>query len=122
MNCALLCCYASLLYPNATASVVLYNCFRIFAEWDWQKPVLVRDVQLNPELGHDKDVWNPKENERCQNDLFPILTPCYPSQNSTYNVMASTRDVMVAEFKRARDVTLSILKGETVETGKRGNV
>ena len=36
--------------------------------------------------------------------------------------MASTRDVMVAEFKRARDVTLSILKGETVEMGKRGNV
>lgn len=110
VNCALLCCYACLRYPNMAAAVVLHHCFRIFAEWNWENPVVVKDVQLNPELGHDKDVWNPT-NERCRKDLFPILTPCYPSQNSTYNVMTCTRDVMIKEFQRARDLTRKILDG-----------
>ena len=98
------------------AAVVLHHCFRIFAEWNWENPVVVKDVQLNPELGHDKDVWNPT-NERCRKDLFPILTPCYPSQNSTYNVMTCTRDVMIKEFQRARDLTRKILDGSKVGGG-----
>ena len=44
VNCSLFCAYAAMLYPQAAPAVVLYHCFRIFAEWKWPKPVLIRDV------------------------------------------------------------------------------
>ena len=52
-------------------------------------------------------------------DLFPLLTPCYPSQNSTYTVMPSTRDVMTKEFARARDVVERVLQDKAVAAMKR---
>ena len=114
VNCALFCAYATMLYPKASAAVILNKCFKIFAEWDWPKPVVLTTVMLKPELGQDENVWNPEKNEKCRNDLFPVLTPCYPSQNSCYTVMKSTRTTMVNEFTRAFQITSEILKGTKV--------
>ena len=91
VNCALLCSFACMSYPKAAPAVV-----------------------LKPELGQDEGVWNPKTNEKARSDLFPLLTPCYPSQNSCYTVMRSTRDVIVREFARGAEVTEKVLRGETV--------
>lgn len=114
VNCALFCAYATMLYPKASAAVILHKCFKLFAEWDWPKPVVLTDVMMKPELGQDENVWNPEKNEKCRSDLFPILTPCYPSQNSCYTVMKSTRTIMINEFTRARDITADILAGKAV--------
>ena len=119
VNCSLFCAYAAMLYPQAAPAVVLYHCFRIFAEWKWPKPVLIRDVESKPELNQDMNVWNPEKVEKDRMDLFPLLTPCYPSQNSTYPVMPSTRDVMTKEFARARDVVERVLQDKAVAAMKR---
>ena len=111
VNCSLLCAYAAMLYPNASASVILHNCFRIFSEWEWPKPLVLVDVFKKPSLGQDANVWTVEGNPK---DLFPILTPCYPSQNSCYTVMESTREIMTEEFKRARDITREVLAGKEV--------
>lgn len=114
VNCALLCSYACMSYPKASPATVLHHCFKIFAEWAWPKPIVLKNVQLKPELGQDEGVWNPKTNDKCRNDLFPLLTPCYPSQNSCYTVMKSTRDVIIKEFERGRDITAKILDNQLV--------
>ena len=81
--------------------------------------VLIRDVESKPELNQDMNVWNPEKVEKDRMDLFPLLTPCYPSQNSTYTVMPSTRDVMTREFARARDVVERVLQDKAVAAMKR---
>ncbi|CAB1339847.1 unnamed protein product [Coregonus sp. 'balchen'] len=43
---------------------------------------------------------------------MPIITPAYPQQNSTYNVSASTRAVMVDEFKQGLAITDEILQNK----------
>ncbi|KAK8812994.1 hypothetical protein WA538_001865, partial [Blastocystis sp. DL] len=113
VNCALLCSFACMSYPKAAPAVVLRQCFRLFSEWAWPSPVALTPVVLKPELGQDEGVWNPKTNEKARSDLFPLLTPCYPSQNSCYTVMRSTRDVIVREFARGAEVTEKVLRGET---------
>merc|ERR1719376_446311 len=53
-------------------------------------------------------IWDPKKNFSDRNDLFPIITPAYPQQNSTYNITHSSRQVICKEIKRAYEITKEI--------------
>ena len=51
-----------------------------------------------PDLG--LKVWDPNTDRRQYQELMPILTPSYPSGNSSFNVNRSTLRVMTGEFQR----------------------
>ena len=40
---------------------------------------------------------------------MPIITPSYPQQNSTFNVTLSTRNIIMHEFKIAKEICDQIL-------------
>lgn len=42
---------------------------------------------------------------------MPIITPAYPQQNSTFNVSASNKRVMMDEFERGMAITDEIMFG-----------
>ncbi|CAH8505154.1 unnamed protein product [Heterobilharzia americana] len=71
------------LYPYATPSMIVYLFFTIFSQWPWPKPVRLRESEYIASLC--LPVWDPRLNPPDQYHLMPILTPSYPSQNSTYN-------------------------------------
>ncbi|NXA04371.1 PAPOG polymerase, partial [Sapayoa aenigma] len=98
------------LYPNALASTLVNKFFLIFSKWDWPKPVLLKRLE---ESFLNLPVWDPRVNPSDRYHVMPIITPAYPQQNSTYNVSASTRAVMVEEFQRGLEVTDEILKGKS---------
>uniref|UniRef100_A0A8C1RJ41 polynucleotide adenylyltransferase n=1 Tax=Cyprinus carpio TaxID=7962 RepID=A0A8C1RJ41_CYPCA len=94
------------LYPNAVASTLVHKFFLVFSKWEWPNPVLLKqpeDCNLN------LPVWDPRVTPSDRYHLMPIITPAYPQQNSTYNVSASTRAIMVEEFKRGLAITDEIL-------------
>jgi poly(A) polymerase len=95
------------LYPNAVPSTLLSRFFRIYKQWKWPAPVLLKPIEEGA-LGFR--IWNPKTNPRDRLHLMPAITPAYPSMNSTYNVSRTTLRIMKEEFDRGAELTL---KAET---------
>ncbi|KAL2081811.1 hypothetical protein ACEWY4_021629 [Coilia grayii] len=97
------------LYPNAVAATLVHKFFLVFSKWEWPNPVLLKqpeDCNLN------LPVWDPRVTPSDRYHLMPIITPAYPQQNSTYNVSASTRAVMVDEFKQGLAITDEIMQNK----------
>jgi len=74
-------------YPDALPSLLLRHFFREFANWRWPNPVALVPIADQPPPGVSPlPVWNPKLNPRDRHHIMPIITPAYPSMNSSYNV------------------------------------
>ncbi|NXO50937.1 PAPOG polymerase, partial [Aramus guarauna] len=98
------------LYPNALASTLVNKFFLVFSKWEWPNPVLLKQPE---ESNLNLPVWDPRVNPSDRYHVMPIITPAYPQQNSTYNVSASTRAVIIEEFKHGLAVTNEILQGKS---------
>ena len=64
-------------------------------------------------------VWCPRVNRRDAFHLMPIITPCYPSMNSAYNVGMAQLRRLKFEFARAREVVCAVVNGSE-ESGALG--
>lgn len=99
------------LYPNAAPSTLLHRFFRFYSLWKWPTP-----IKLNEVVEHDNmslTVWNPNKHPKDRYDIVPILTPAYPSMNSTHNVSKSTLRVITAEFKRGLEICNVVKQAHT---------
>lgn len=97
------------LYPNALPATLVHKFFLVFSQWKWPQPVLLKQpAAVN--LGFP--VWDPRVNVSDRFHLMPIITPAYPQQNSTFNVSASTRTVIMEEFRLGLAITDEIMLGK----------
>lgn len=97
------------LYPHATPSVLVQKFFFVASGWEWPKPIMLKKLtESNIDVGLQN--WDPRKNPSDCLHLMPIITPCFPHQNSTYNVNKTTRDIMKSEFQRGRRITEEIMK------------
>jgi poly(A) polymerase len=95
VNWAILVAWVCKYYPDASASKTLNLFFHVFAKWRWNNPVLLGDtIAEAPPICNvvtqaraiTLPAWNPAVNKRDGLHLMPIITPAYPSMNSSYNV------------------------------------
>lgn len=94
------------LMPNATASVLLQNFFQVMAEWQWPAPLLISESY---DAGLDILQWNPVDSLYDRSHMMPIISPGYPSMNTTPNVSSSTLRVLQEEFVRGRIIVDSMM-------------
>ena len=81
-------------WPNATASSVLLCFFVYFSK---------------PDVWHTRIRLNHEDDSAVSNSPLVILTPAYPSQNSTFNVTRSTLNIISAEMVRGVEVVSQIM-------------
>ncbi|KAJ1963448.1 polynucleotide adenylyltransferase [Dimargaris xerosporica] len=78
-------------------------------QWNWPQPVLLKEIEDGP---LSIPVWNPRLNAKDRYHRMPVITPAYPSMCATHNVSESTKQLIVAEFKKAFDVVDDIILGK----------
>lgn len=94
------------LYPNAAPSMVVNRFFKIYLQWEWPQPVLLKQIEDVPYL--QMKVWNPKLYPSDRLHKMPIITPAFPSMCSTHNVSNSTLTVLTKEMRRGSEIMLKI--------------
>jgi poly(A) polymerase len=103
--CALLTARICQLYPNSSAATIVMRFFKIYQQWKWPQPVILKPIEDYP---LHLRVWNPRLVQADRYHRMPVITPAYPSMCSTHNVSKSTMEVMKEEFKRGSEVMLRI--------------
>ncbi|EJK71816.1 hypothetical protein THAOC_06705 [Thalassiosira oceanica] len=124
VNWAILVCFVCIRHPDASSARLLHLFFETFANWNWPDPVMLTPEasrHVPPRNVDARPVWDPRENYRDKLHVMPIITPCYPSMNSSFNVGEPGLRRMRDEFRRAARVSREILSGTaTGEDGKKG--
>ncbi|KAF7456081.1 polyA polymerase [Cryptosporidium felis] len=99
------------LYPNAAPSQIINRFFYIYKTWQWKNPVILCEIKEVPKntpglMGFR--VWNPNLNPQDRAHVMPIITPAFPSMNSTHNVTHTTLRVITEELQRGYQIVQEI--------------
>ncbi|OII72276.1 poly A polymerase [Cryptosporidium ubiquitum] len=99
------------LYPNAAPSQIINRFFYIYKTWQWKNPVILCEIKEVPKntpglMGFR--VWNPNLNPQDRAHVMPIITPAFPSMNSTHNVTHTTLRVITDELQRGYQIIQDI--------------
>jgi poly(A) polymerase Pap1 len=97
------------LYPNATASVVVSRFFKIYKEWKWPFPVMLKSNDDVSSAVPNVLGWRQQQQKF---EKLPVITPAFPSMNSSHNVFQSTLAILIEEFKRGAQITHEIEQGK----------
>ena len=95
VNCNILSAFICQMYPKAAVSVLLQKFFSVLKEWPWPTPL---EITPQYDAGLGLEGW-----DRNRFHVMPILTPAYPSMNSSANVSRNTLNVMLWEMDVAHD-------------------
>mmetsp|Transcript_32500 Transcript_32500/g.87267 ORF Transcript_32500/g.87267 Transcript_32500/m.87267 type:complete len:515 (-) Transcript_32500:47-1591(-) len=97
------------LYPCYAPNQLVNRFFRVYDQWNWSKPVMLREIvepQNVPGMAGLK-VWNPKMNPTDRQHVMPVVTPAFPAMNSN-NVTETTKRILLDEFSRGYGLVKNI--------------
>ncbi|CAB9530722.1 Nuclear poly(A) polymerase [Seminavis robusta] len=87
INWAILVARVAMDNPEADAPQLLLLFFKTYSQWKWPEPVTLGEICTEPPPGvMPMAAWNPQVNPRDGLHLMPIITPVFPSMNSSYNI------------------------------------
>jgi poly(A) polymerase len=89
VNYAVLVGFVCQRFPNACPATLVRKFFQVYTQWRWPNPIMltgIEDRSPSETDGRYLPVWNPKINPKDGLHVMPIITPAFPSMNSSYNV------------------------------------
>lgn len=112
VNWAILVAKICVMHPEDTSVPELLHSFmQTYATYDWSRPVTLAKLSSKPPTNVPvMPVWNPTTNPRDRSHIMPIITPCYPMMNSSYNVGHPQLRRLQQEFKRGEQMVGSIIQ------------
>jgi len=105
VNWNILCAFICQLYPNAAPSLLLERFFFILRDWKWPTPI---EITTQYDAGLGFETWDPSVGGN-RFHVMPILTPAYPSMNSSVAVSRQSLEVMREEMASALDRVRAVL-------------
>lgn len=112
VNWAILVCWICQKNPDAKPPELLRAFFKRFSTWNWPTPVRIAKKHNISSMRHDLTAWDPINNFRDAKHLMPIITPCFPSMNSSYNVGEPQLRRLNDEFARANKLCNDVCLGK----------
>lgn len=89
------------LFPNASSFTIVQKFFKLFMQWKWPNPVILKKLD---HCDLNFRVWDPASNMSDKFHKMPVITPAYPSMCSTHNVFSSTQYFFTRELTRAHKI------------------
>ena len=83
------------MYPNYAPSQLVRKFFKVYDMWDWNQAVFLKQVEQMAVTSSEPGV-------------MMVMTPAFPSFNSTYSVNKHTKQAICDEFHLANKVTAMI--------------
>lgn len=81
----------------------------VLKNWKWPNPIMLTKTH-DSQLG--QIVWASQGNK----EHFPILTPAYPSMNSSMSISKQSRIIIQEEINRADAICTRMIKGEEAKS------
>lgn len=101
VNYAILVAFVCQKYINACPATLVQKFFLMFSQWRWPMPIMLTPIEEYGDNSNSIRVWSKAANPK---DLMPIITPCYPAMNSTYNVGAPQLHMLLREINRGEKI------------------
>ena len=83
------------MYPNYVPSQLVRKFFKVYDMWDWNQAVFLKQVEQMAVASSEPAA-------------MMVMTPAYPSFNSTYSVNRHSKQAIYDEFHLANKITASI--------------
>lgn len=99
---AILVAYICIKLPKLAPNRLLHKFFEFYRdhEWNYKNPIhlcpIANDTSVVSFNIPDNMLYEPNPNQQ-----MPIITPAFPSMNSTHSVSITTKTVMLTEFEKA---------------------
>ena len=94
------------LYPKCRANILIRKFFDVYSNWDWSNPVQINEIKENVGFVCPVSVW--KKDSKDKDNLFYIITPAFPAQNTNAGTNEILKRVLIDEFKMFKDYSEKI--------------
>lgn len=99
--------------PKMGSNQLLDRFFSYYRDYEWgpQNPVTLCEIQSDLSVVtfevDEKLLYTPSPQE-----VMPIITPAFPSMNSTFSVSRTTKNVLLTEIEKAAMITEELIKNK----------